>query len=199
MAWREAIANAIIHRDYRMSGTGFQVKLFPDRLEVVNPGSLTEHVTVKNLSAFSNRRNEIIADMFARLKIVERAGTGIVRILSSTINAGLKTPVFEDLGGFFRVTLYRPVINENLGKKSHNDRSKSSPKSSPKSSLKTDQKIVNLLIKNPRITVREMELILKISSRAIKKQLANLKEIGCIQRVGPDRSGHWEVISSLEK
>ena len=141
--------------------------------------------------------------MFARLKIVERAGTGIVRILSSTKNAGLKTPVFEDLGGFFRVTLYHPVINEDLGNKSHNDSSQSSPKSSPKSSLKsslkTDQKIVTLLLKNPRITVREMELILQISSRAIKKQLANLKEIGRIQRVGPDRTGHWEVILSLEK
>ncbi len=79
-AWREAIANAIIHRDYRFGGTSIQVRVFPDRVEVISPGRLPKGVTPKNIGDMSSRRNEVIADMFARLDVIEKAGTGIIRV-----------------------------------------------------------------------------------------------------------------------
>ena len=63
-----------------------------------------------------------------------------------------------------------------------------------KSSQKSSQKILELIKQNPYITTTEMAENLKISRRAIAKQIANLKENNKIHRIGPDNGGHWEVI-----
>lgn len=107
-AWREAIANAIIHRDYKIGGTSIQIRIFPDRIEVMNPGRLPKGITTTNIGKWSSRRNEFIADMFARLEVVEKAGTGITRIRRAMKEEKLPPPVFEDEGNFFKVILYRP-------------------------------------------------------------------------------------------
>ena len=91
-AWREAIANAIIHRDYRFGGTSIQVRVFPDRVEVISPGRLPKGVTPKNIGDMSSRRNEVIADMFACLDVIEKAGTGIIRIREAMEAENLKPP-----------------------------------------------------------------------------------------------------------
>ncbi|MDZ4678450.1 MAG: ATP-binding protein [Oligoflexia bacterium] len=111
-AWREAIANAIIHRDYNMGGTSIQIRVFPDRIEIINPGRLPLGISPENIGELSSRRNEIIADMFARLDIVEKAGTGIIRIREAMKAEGLKPPVFEDKGDFFKIILYRPNLRQ---------------------------------------------------------------------------------------
>ena len=63
-----------------------------------------------------------------------------------------------------------------------------------KSSQKSSQKILELIKQNPYITTTEMAENLKISRRAIAKQITNLKENNQIRRVGPDKGGYWEVI-----
>ena len=63
-----------------------------------------------------------------------------------------------------------------------------------KSSQKSSQKILELIKQNPYITTTKMAENLKISRRAIAKQIANLKENNQIRRIGPDKGGHWEVI-----
>ena len=63
-----------------------------------------------------------------------------------------------------------------------------------KEKILSSQKILELIKQNPSIPTTEMAENLKISRRAIAKQIANLKENNQIRRVGPDKGGHWEVI-----
>ena len=73
-------------------------------------------------------------------------------------------------------------------------RKKKSERLSEKSCQKTSNKIVALLKKNAKITQNEIAKTLGISRQAVQKHLANLKLAGRLQRIGPDKGGHWEVL-----
>src|SRR3990172_12465960 len=105
-ALREAVVNAIVHRNYTISGTSIYVRIYDDRVEIENPGGLPDGITRRDFAKSSVRRNPIIADLFNRMGKVERMGSGIDRMRNLMRDAGLKEPVFE-MDDFFRVTFYR--------------------------------------------------------------------------------------------
>lgn len=104
---REAITNAIIHRDYSMRGTSLMVEVYDDRIEITNPGGLPRGLREKDLGLVSVRRNEIIADLFYRMGKGERAGTGIKRMNESMTAAGLQFPKIKHTT-FYTIILGRP-------------------------------------------------------------------------------------------
>lgn len=79
-AIREALVNAIIHRDYSIAGTNLQVEIHADRVLISNPGGLPQGFSTAMLGTKSVRRNELIADLFHRMDKSERMGSGIKRI-----------------------------------------------------------------------------------------------------------------------
>ena len=79
---REAILNAITHRDYRLSGSIF-IRQFPKRLEIVSPGGLPPGITVENLLWRQAPRNRRLAEVFAKCGLVERAGQGANRMFET--------------------------------------------------------------------------------------------------------------------
>ncbi len=105
-ALREAVVNAIVHREYRITGTSIYVRIYDDRVEIENPGGLPAGITRRDFAKSSVRRNPIIADLFHRMGKVERMGSGIDRMRNLMRDAGLKEPMFE-MDDFFRVTFYR--------------------------------------------------------------------------------------------
>ena len=108
-ALREAVANAIIHRDYSMRGTSTMIEVHEDKVVISNPGGLPEGLSPKSLINISVRRNELIADMFARMDKVERMGTGIKRMRNLAISAGLPYPkIKSDL--FFYNYFHAPTL-----------------------------------------------------------------------------------------
>lgn len=108
-ALREAVANALMHRDYFITGANITISIFDDRVEVTSPGGLPRPLTLKDLGKVSKRRNEIIADLFSRLDFVEKLGTGISKMRNWMKEYGLKIPVIES-NGFFTVTFKRSII-----------------------------------------------------------------------------------------
>ena len=107
-AVREAIVNAVCHRDYA-SNACVQVMLFRDRLEVINPGSLPKGTTVRDLliSHDSNPRNHVIARAMSWTNYVEKSGSGTGEIIRLCREAGLADPVFESMTGHFKTTIWR--------------------------------------------------------------------------------------------
>lgn len=105
LALREAIVNAVCHRDYGLVGANIQVRLFADRLEVQSPGGLPGPVTVDNILSESYARNPRVADMLRDLGYVERHGLGIDNIVRSMAEAHLPPPEFNDCDSSFTVTL----------------------------------------------------------------------------------------------
>lgn len=107
-ALREALLNAVIHRDYFERGGVVMVELYRDRLEIVNPGGLVPGLSLENLGRRSLPRNPLIADLFFRMEEVERAGTGIGRIREAILEAGLPPPIFQ-ADSFFSVVFNLPL------------------------------------------------------------------------------------------
>lgn len=102
---REAIVNAIAHRDYSIRGEGIRVLMFSDRLEVYSPGRLPGHVTLANLKDERYSRNEAIVAVLSDMGYIERLGYGIDRMIAAMQEAGLPEPLFEETSAGFKVTL----------------------------------------------------------------------------------------------
>lgn len=102
---REAIVNAIAHRDYGVRGEGIRLLMFSDRLEVYSPGRLPGHVTLDNLVEERYSRNEAIVSVLSDMGYIERLGYGIDRMIATMQEYGLPAPRFEETPAGFRVTL----------------------------------------------------------------------------------------------
>ncbi|MGC6177352.1 ATP-binding protein [Lacrimispora sp. 38-1] len=115
-AVREALLNAIVHRDYSFSGSTF-INLYSDRLEILSLGSLVSGLSLEAaMLGVSQSRNEKLAALFCRIKLIEAYGTGISKIISCYKKFPVQ-PEFENVEGAFRVVLpnihARVLINDN--------------------------------------------------------------------------------------
>ena len=107
-AIREALLNAIVHRDYSFSGSTL-INIYLDRLEIISLGGLVSGLSLEAvMMGASQSRNERLAALFYRLKLIEAYGTGISKIISSYKKTGIE-PIFENVEGAFRVIL--PNVN----------------------------------------------------------------------------------------
>jgi ATP-dependent DNA helicase RecG len=99
-AIREAIINAIIHRDYSILGSDIKLAIFDDRLEIISPGPLPETITLENLgSGRSEIRNRVLAPIFKDLRLIEAWGTGIQKIKHEINEAYPEIElVFDEIG-----------------------------------------------------------------------------------------------------
>ena len=105
-ALREAITNAVMHRDWFMEGANVFVEIYTDRIEVSSPGGLPKGMRPEDLGIKSIRRNALIADFLHRISFIEKAGTGIKRMRDEARAQGCPEPAFEETG-FFTAT-FRP-------------------------------------------------------------------------------------------
>jgi ATP-dependent DNA helicase RecG len=105
VAYREAIVNAVGHRDYGLEGSFVQVRLFADRVEIQSPGGLGGHLTVDNIAYEQYTRNPHIMALLEDFGYVERRGLGVDQMIRAMRDAGLEPPVFENRGSSFWVTL----------------------------------------------------------------------------------------------
>jgi ATP-dependent DNA helicase RecG len=104
-ALREAITNAVMHRDWFIDGANVFVEIYTDRIEVISPGGLPKGMKLSDLGRKSIRRNPLIADLLHRIDFIEKAGTGIKRIRDEAHDQGCPEPVFEE-NGFFTAIFY---------------------------------------------------------------------------------------------
>lgn len=109
-ALREAITNAVVHRDYGAEGSQVRIFMFDDRIEIYTPGGLPDGVSVSNMEYTQYSRNKIITDILMHTgKYIEKLGAGIRRIKLSVKESGLRAPIFFDSGVDFILTLFGPV------------------------------------------------------------------------------------------
>ena len=109
IALRELIANALIHQDFTVSGTGPMIEIYDDRIETTNPGTLLPGKRPDRLiGATPESRNEQLASSFRRYRICEERGTGFQKVIGAIELFGLPPLVFTQLENAFRVTLYAP-------------------------------------------------------------------------------------------
>ncbi|MDQ8187674.1 helix-turn-helix domain-containing protein [Pelagicoccus sp. SDUM812002] len=196
VALREAVVNAVCHRDYYEKGANVMIELFDDRLDITNPGGLPKGLLPEKFGKLSIARNPTIASLLLRCGYIEKMGTGIHRIQKSLSDAKLPKAKF-DYSSVFTLTFTR-VLSDADRKKAVKSEVKNSPTSSPnaseKTSEKTSEKIVHLMAQNQQITIAEMSEKIGVTTRSIERNIKKLQAVGRIKRVGGDHGGHWEVL-----
>ncbi len=188
-AVREAIVNAVAHRDYAIRGDEIRVLLFGDHFEVYSPGKLPGHVTVDNLVEERFSRNEVIAQVLADMGFIERLGYGIDRMIRLMREWGLPPPRFAETTNGFKVTLRGP------GEKLVVDDASVDRSRWRKLDLnERQQAALEFLVKNQRITNSDFrEMCPDVSEETIRRDLAGLVEAGTLLKMG-DKKGTYYIL-----
>jgi predicted HTH transcriptional regulator len=162
VALREALTNAVVHADYSQTGSPIRVSLFSDRIEIENPGSLLQGLTIPEIQqGVSKLRNRVIGRVFSELGLIEQWGSGIQRMTSSCLQAGLPGPRFEEIGTHFRATLwFKQIKNPDLDD--------------------VDSQIIKLLKAAGEMSTNELSKKVGLSVRAIRQRLRHLIQKGQI-------------------
>jgi len=203
-ALREAVLNAIAHRDY-FSNADIQIYIFKDRIEITNPGGLVPGIKISDLGKKSLSRNKLLFGLMQRMNLVEKVGSGIKRMRESMKEYRLKEPKIETDENWFTITFERPDLQaQSYAKRMGLDgemaveRGWSERWSKKWSEIGLSERqieILTLIKQNPRISRKQLSEKLRINPSAIQKHLENLKEKGILKRTGPIRGGRWEVLT----
>lgn len=108
IALRELIANALVHQDMTISGTGPIVEIFDDRVEISNPGVPVNDMVKKLFGAPPRSRNEQLARLMRRMGMCEELGSGLVKVVEATEQHRLPAPEFGVVDGTMKVVLFGP-------------------------------------------------------------------------------------------
>jgi ATP-dependent DNA helicase RecG len=113
IAIREAIVNAITHRDYLYDGAHIYIHIYPEYIDIENPGGLYHGLTLDDLGRRSVRRNRLIADLLHRARYIERVGSGFDRMRLALLEN--KNPeLVVTATNFFNVRFYKRAPDVNL-------------------------------------------------------------------------------------
>jgi len=169
-ALREAVLNAIIHKDY--SSTWTLLRVYDDRLEIWNPGKLPEELTIEKLKGrhSSYPRNTNIAAAFFKAGYIESWGRGTNKIIADCLEAGLPEPIMEEDQGGVRITFLKDIYaGEYLLTLGLNER---------------QLKAVKFLKEHRQITNADYQQLAGISRRTALRDLQELQEKEVIVRIG---------------
>ncbi len=114
-ALQEAVVNAVVHRDYEISGSQIIIRMFPDRIEFQNPGALYNTLTIENLYAGCQpvRRNQLLAGFMRDYKstltgssFMEARGEGFLNLVRDSLRLSGRRPKLEQIGEATKLTIY---------------------------------------------------------------------------------------------
>ncbi len=182
-ALREALLNAIAHRDYFVRGANILVEIFSDRVEITNPGGLVNGLTMDDLGKRSLSRNNLLFGLMQRMDLIEKVGSGILRMRNAMNEYGLKGPRFDVNDNWFTIIYDRPVDMWSEG----------SQKSSQKVFTLLEEKILTEIKKDPRVSRKRIAEALEINEYTVKEYIDKLVQKEAIERIGPAKGGYWEV------
>lgn len=185
-AVREAITNAVCHRNYLDAGN-IQVRIYDDRFEVWNPGSLPPGLTFEALYSEHATRppNPRFAAALHQANVIEKWGTGTLRIIQACKDRGMPLPEFTSQSGYFVVRLRKQVA---INMRPHYDVLN-----------KRQRGILRHMRDTGRITVREYVIQYQISERQALNDINELIHFGFIQRLGVGRATYYELVPSLKE
>ncbi len=167
---REAIINAVVHADYAQRGSPIRISIFDDRVEISNPGLILAGLTLDDLlRGVSKLRNPVIGRVFYELKLVERWGSGIARMIDACRSQGFVDPFFEETGNGFKVIFSIEKRAQLKHKVELNEK---------------DALIIRLIETNEAMTTRSIAEKMKMSTRAARVRLLKLKQMGLIIEAG---------------
>lgn len=180
-ALREAIINALIHRDYH-GFSQIQIRVYPDKLLIMNEGSLPPEITIEDLKKnhLSKPRNKLLADIFYFSGFIEAWGRGTLKIVEKCREQGLPEPEFLNEHGVMSVTFYKDKWNEkHLHGLGLNER---------------QIKAVHYIKEHGRITNSDYQKLNNVSERTALRDLDDLIRKEVAQKKGEKKGTHYQLV-----
>jgi ATP-dependent DNA helicase RecG len=180
-AVREALVNAVAHRDYRLGGRRIEVRMFTDRLEITSPGGLPGFITVDNIVEEHFSRNPRIVSCLYQWGYIEELGLGVDLMIEEMVRAGHPPPTFKDTPYAFAVTLY-------------NVQERAAAPEWTQSMNERQAKALAYVQENGRITNREYRSFCQdVSAETLRLDLVDLVEKGVLLKIG-DKKGTYYIL-----
>ncbi len=178
-AIREALVNAVAHRDYRLHGRGIEVKIFADRLEISSPGGLPGFITVDNIVDEHFSRNPRIVNGLFQWRYIEELGLGVDLMIEEMVSAGHPPPEFRESPFTFMV-VFRNVVDH-------------APSGGVRLNMNERQaKALAFIQRQGRISNRDyQELCPDVSPETLRLDLADLVEQSILLKVGAKRGTYY--------
>lgn len=178
-AVREALVNAVCHRDYRLRGRRIEIRMFADRMEVISPGGLPGFITVDNLVEEHFSRNpRLVAGLF-QWGYIEELGLGIDRMIEDMVQGGHPPPAFKNQPHSFTVTLY-------------NSRERKAPPTWTKNMNERQARALTYIRERGSITNREYrDLCPDVSPETLRIDLADLVDRGILLKIGAKKGTYY--------
>ena len=201
-AIREAVINSVMHKDYFEHGHNNILKIFyNNKIEIENIWSKPKNF---KLGKTIFRRNQIIADLFARIHYGEKLGSGISRIKEYCKKENAPLPqitytdthfyiVFKPSNEYIRLSM---TVNHDSLKTMEETVEKTTPKTREKTRGKTRGKIIRLISKNPYITTEELSEKTGLTIKGIEWNIKKLKNENLLKRIGSKKGGYWQIINN---
>jgi len=178
-AVREAIVNAICHRDYRIKGRRIEIRMYSDRLEVISPGGLPGFITIENIVDEHFSRNPRIVNGLFQWGYIEELGLGIDRMLEVMQDAGHAPPVFDARPYSFAVTL-------------RNAREQASAPDWARNTNHRQARALQYIRENGSITNREYRTLCEgVSAETLRLDLVDMVERGILLKVGSKKGTYY--------
>jgi len=196
-ALREALVNAVAHRQYEDAGRKIMLEVFADRVIISSPGLPPSPITLANLRKGKYRpcsRNPVLAQCLSYFHRIEERGSGFRRMRDQMLNHGLDVPLLGTDTGYFQVTFPGPADNLERIRIPEN---KLLVTPAIESHLSNRQKkMVKLLVEGKELTSRECEEKFGITRPVVTKDFGKLIEIGIAEQFGAGRSTKYRLKSS---
>ena len=173
--FKEAIINALSHRDYYEQGASIMIEMFDDRVEISNPGGLLP-VVAKDFGHKSMTRNPLIFGLFTRMHLVERVASGIPRMQEAMREANLPEPKFHTEGMFTVVFKRKHGIMSDTVNDTVNEK---------------EREVLNLLRQQGGLNATEIAQELKKSIPTVKRYLSTLSKLDLIEFRGAPKIGGY--------
>ncbi|MDY7078187.1 MAG: ATP-binding protein [Chloroflexota bacterium] len=178
-AVREALVNAVAHRDYRLGGRRIEVRMFADRMEVVSPGGLPGFVTVDNIVEEHFSRNPRIVSVLYQWGYIEELGLGVDLMIEEMVRAGHPPPSFKDTPYSFTVTL-------------QNIRERAPLPPWTRTMNERQAKALTYVQEHGRITNREYRNVCPdVSAETLRLDLVDLVERGILLKIGAKKGTYY--------
>ena len=182
-ALREALLNAVVHRDYAISSPTL-ISIFDDRIEFVSIGGLVRGITFEDIMlGVSVLRNQHLANVFYRLRLIEAYGTGMLKIHECYADNERK-PLIEVTNNAFKITL----PNRNFASSSIAE--KNGQKDS--SVTRKQQSVLRLLDEQESVSRKEIETALNVSQATAVLVIRDMVKQGLLVRVGSGRNARYQ-------
>ena len=168
------------------------IRVFTDRIEMQNPGKFMFPLSGLRKQIHSMPRNPILSKLFRFARLSENAGYGIDKMLMWEQKRG-KVDFTDDV---VSSTIIFYFERDDILFSINDTQSDTQAGTTEKSSQETSQKIIVLVKENANISTQEMAERIGIDRRNVTRAIHKLREAGIIHRVGPDKGGHWEIITT---